>query len=416
MHFDVDDAALVAFATRLARTPSQSGREREAVEATAAELERLGFERVEIDRVGNCIGYLGSGPGPRLLVDGHIDSIPLHSESSWTLDPFGGEIRDGKLYGLGICDQKASIAAAAYGLSAARRAAVAPEGGQVALVASVNEEDVEGAALSEVVEAFQPTWAITTEPNDTHLAIGQRGRAKVEVTISGRACHAGHSHLGINAVEALSALVVAVGELVPPTHPALGRRDLTCIDVASWPYPSVSTVPGAALARFDCRFLPGETPESLLNAFEEAARAAWASWSEPPELRVAIVEADFETWTGAHFHQVEFEPAWWTDEGSELVCAATRALEAVGLDTTPMHYSFCTNGSYLAGLAGIPTIGFGVGEEHIAHQVDEHVSLVSLARGAQGLGAIATELLGWAGPTAQRQGSPAAHLEPSAQS
>lgn len=402
MHFDVDEAALVAFAQELARTPSQSGHEREAVEATAAELERLGFERVEIDRVGNCIGYLGEGPGPRLLVDGHIDSIPLHSKSSWTVDPFGGEIREGKLYGLGICDQKASIAAAAHGLAAARRAAGERAPGQVALVASVNEEDVEGAALAELAETFQPTWAITTEPNDTRLAIGQRGRAKVEVTISGRACHAGHARLGINAVEALAALVVAVRDLLPPTHPVLGRRDLTCIDVASWPYPSVSTVPGAALARFDCRFLPGETPESLVKAFEEAAVAAWASWPEPPELRVALVEADFETWRGVHFRQTEFEPAWWTDEGSELVRAASRALEAVDLDATPMHYSFCTNGSYLAGVAGIPTIGFGVGEEHIAHQVDEHVALTSLARGAQGLGAIATELLGWAGPTGRR--------------
>ena len=68
---------------------------------------------------------------------------------------------------------------------------------------------------------------------------------------------------------------------------------------------------------------------------------------------------------------------------------ATRALSSVGLDPTPTHYSFCTNGSYAAGICGIPTIGFGVGVESMAHQVDEHVTLRSLRDGAQGYAALA---------------------------
>src|SRR5215469_13133302 len=116
---EVDTEGLVAFARLLASTASPSGHEEQAVEATASELRRLGFTEVRVDPVGNCIGVIGGGQGPRLLIDGHIDSIPLHSPDRWSVDPFGGEIRDGRLYGLGICDQKASIAAAAYGLVAA---------------------------------------------------------------------------------------------------------------------------------------------------------------------------------------------------------------------------------------------------------------------------------------------------------
>src|SRR5882757_1596035 len=118
---DVDEPGLVAFARDLARTPSVSGAERDAVELAAARFRALGFGDVEIDRAGNVVGYLGSGQSPRLLVDGHIDSIPLHSPRRWTVDPFGGEIKDDRLYGLGVCDQKASIAAAAYGLAAQSR-------------------------------------------------------------------------------------------------------------------------------------------------------------------------------------------------------------------------------------------------------------------------------------------------------
>ena len=389
--FEVDDHALVDFAQVLARTPSTSGDERAAVEAAASELEALGFDEVKVDEAGNAIGIIGGAHGPRLLVDGHIDSIPLHSAARWSVDPFGGEIVDGRLYGLGICDQKGSIAAAAHGLAAA--AASGALRGTVALVASVCEEAIEGAALAGFAERFAPDYAITSEPNDTRLCVGQRGRAKVELTVEGRACHAGHVAKGINAAEALALVIAEIRRLEQPVHAQLGRRDVTCIDVASLPYPSVSTVPGSAMARFDCRFLPDETPGRLCEVIRGCASRALAGWPEPPTVRVGLVQATFSTWTGAHFSLAEFEPAWWTEEGTALVTAAAAGLEDVGLDPTPTHYSFCTNGSYLAGVAGIPTIGFGVGVEHVAHQVDEHVTLDSLRAGAQGFAAIACRLL-----------------------
>jgi putative selenium metabolism hydrolase len=377
-------------ARELARTPSVSGDERAAVELVAEAMVSLGFDRVDIDENGNAVGIAGHGPGMRVLIDGHIDSIPLHSEDRWTVDPFGGDIRDDRLYGLGICDQKGSIAAAVHGVAQARDAGrlQAP----VAVVASVGEEAMEGCALAAVVDRFGPDVAITSEPNDTRLCVGQRGRAKVEVTVSGRACHAGHAGLGLNAAAALAALVVETGRLEHPRHPDLGRRDLTCIDVASWPYPSVSTVPGRAMARFDCRFLPDETPESVCALLREAATRAWSDWPEQPEISIDLVQARFMTWTGASFDTPEFCAAWWTDVSSPVVRHAIAAVKEAGLDPTPTHYSFCTNGSLTAGLLGIPTIGFGVGLEHMAHQVDEYVTLESLAAGTRGYTALAAHL------------------------
>ena len=166
-------------------------------------------------------------------------------------------------------------------------------------------------------------------------------------------------------------------------------RDLNCIDVLSDPYPSVSTIPGRVTARFDCRFLPGESPASILQLLTAAAEEAWSGWGEKPQLEVSLVEAVFRTWTGEQFSLPEYAAAWWTPEDSPLVSGAIRALESVGLQSTPTHYSFCTNGSYAAGICGIPTIGFGVGVESMAHQVDEHVTLDSLRRGAQGYAALA---------------------------
>src|SRR4051812_34186769 len=104
----IDDAELVELARLLASTPSVSGNEGDAVKLVIDAMHAAGFADVRVDAAGNAIGEMGDGDGPRLLIDGHIDSIPLHSQDKWTVDPFGGEIRDGVLYGLGICDQKAS--------------------------------------------------------------------------------------------------------------------------------------------------------------------------------------------------------------------------------------------------------------------------------------------------------------------
>ena len=384
------DTDVIELARLLAMTRSESGSEEAAVRLAVTAMEDAGFDEVRIDAAGNAIGIAGMGDGPRLLIDGHIDSIPLHSIDRWTVDPFGGLIRDGRLYGLGICDQKGSIAAAIQGVGSALRTGRIR--GQVAVVASVCEEAMEGQALVGVVETFRPDVVVTSEPNDTRLGIGQRGRAKVSVRVTGRACHAGHAREGLNAAEALAALVVEAGRITHPTHPKLGRRDLTCIDLASRPYPSVSTVPGYAEARFDCRFLPGETPESVCELLTDAATRAWASWPEQPALQVGLVDATFSTWTGATFDAPEFCHAWWTHESSDAVVKAAAALTEAGLDPTPTHYSFCTNGSLTAGLLGIPTIGFGVGLEHIAHQVDEHITLESLVNGVAGYRALAAHL------------------------
>jgi putative selenium metabolism hydrolase len=389
VHHPVDDAALVDLATALARTPSVSGTEGAAVSLVTSAMARAGFDTVEVDASGNAVGIVGPTGGATVMIDGHIDSIPLHSAERWAVDPFGGEVRGGNLYGLGICDQKASIAAAVWGVAAAASRLQH----RVVVVASVCEEEMEGGALAEPIAALTPDAFVTSEPNDTRLCIGQRGRAKVEVRVTGRACHAGHAAVGSNAAHAMAALIGEAAALDHPTHPRLGRRDLNCIDVHSEPYPSVSTIPGTATARFDCRFLPGETPESIVALLRDAAARAWAGWPEPPGLEVTMVEATFATWTGRAFSLPEYAAAWWTPEESPLVRGAMAALSSVGLDPTPTHYSFCTNGSYAAGICGIPTIGFGVGVESMAHQVDEHVSLRSLRAGAQGYAALATMAL-----------------------
>ena len=110
----------------------------------------------------------GAKGGPRLLIDGHVDTVPLHSSEKWTVDSFGGLIADGRLYGLGICDQKASIAAAIGGIASISRR-LSEGDGLVAGMASVCKEHMEGAGLKEPLSAIDTTAVITTGPSNGRL-------------------------------------------------------------------------------------------------------------------------------------------------------------------------------------------------------------------------------------------------------
>lgn len=383
------DDHLLEFLRDIVRIESTPGREELVVHRIAAEMKELGFAEALVDEAGNAVGRMGEG-SPRVLIDCHVDTIPMHSVGRWQHDPFGAEIDAGRLYGLGTCDMKASAAASIYGV--ARRFGANPPKGTVYVVSSIAEEQMEGAALAATFDRCAPDVAIIGEPSDLRLCTGQRGRAKLEVDVIGEACHAGHPEVGINAAEWMAELIRFVAALEHPTHPVLGKRSVTCIDVHSEPYPSVSMVPATCRARFDCRFGPDETGESLVALVADLA-AAWKERHRAPGFDCHLYLADFETFNGRRYSVPEYAPAWLMAPDSELVAASLAGLRGAGLPAETATYGFCTNGSLTAGLRGVPTIGYGVGREAEAHTVDEHIDLENLYRAATGYGAIVASLL-----------------------
>jgi putative selenium metabolism hydrolase len=380
---------VVGFLHDLVRLRSTPGREEQVVLRVVEEMRRLGYDEAFVDEAGNAVGRVGHGGGPALLIDSHVDTIPLHSDGQWTHDPLAGEIAGGRLWGLGACDMKASAAASVHGV--AELAASDSLSGTITVVCSIAEEMMEGAALRRTVEACAPDVVIIGEPTDLCVCHGQRGRAKLEADVLGRACHAGHPTVGINAAEWMAQLISSIARLHHPTHPHLGTRSITCIDVLSEPYPSVSMVPGRCRARFDARFGPEDTGDSLVALVAEQARA-WDGLQDPPGLDVHLFVTEFETYAGRRYAMPEFAPAWYVDPAAPLVRTALRAVQEAGIPPQPATYRFCTNGSLTAGTLGIPTIGFGVGREQDAHTVDESVDLAQLRRGVAGFRSLAAAL------------------------
>jgi putative selenium metabolism hydrolase len=381
---EIDQEALEAFALALVGTPSPSAQEGEVAALVQSELGRLGYT-VEVDELGNVIGTLDAGPGPCVLFDAHMDTVGVTDRAAWTADP-RGERRDGRLYGRGAMDMKGPLAALVHGAAAAglRR-------GRVVVSASIAEEMIEGFATVAVARRVQPDAAVICEATKLRLAIAQRGRAELIVEVHGRPTHSSRPDLGVNAVDAMADALRAARGIRLPRHELLGPAILVPTDVISRPYPALSVVPDRCTVTFDRRTLPGEEEEEVVAAVRDAVEAAVAPYGAA--ARVTIGVDRFESYSGAPVEAPNFAPAWFTGAGAPIARSALDALAAAGLPAVTSHWDFCTNGSGTAAL-GIPTIGFGPGDETLAHRVDEFIELDDLYAGARAYAALAAALTG----------------------
>jgi putative selenium metabolism hydrolase len=263
--------------------------------------------------------------------------------------------------------------------------------GRIIVSASIAEELVEGTALLEIARRERPDFVIIGEATALNIARGQRGRAEIVIEIHGRPTHSSQPEFGINAADAMVDVVRTLRDLVPPRHATLGAGILVLTDIKSEPYPALSVVPDRCVATFDRRTLPGETEESVLAPVRAAVERALAGSGATATVRIA--EDDFDSYSGAHLVAPNFAPAWFFTEDEPIVRRALHGLSAAGINAELSHYAFCTNGSGTAGRLGVPTIGFGPGDEELAHRVDEYIEIADLERAARGYAAIALALL-----------------------
>lgn len=372
--------SLISFARELIRCPSLYGEEGAVVELILAEMARLGYDRAWRDANGSAIGVIETGrPGPTILLDGHCDTVGIAPGVTWQHDPFGGEIDGGFLYGRGAADMKGALAAMIY---AGAHAARAHRRGRIVVSATVMEENLEGAALKAVMDAVPADFVIIGEATDLNLNRGGRGRAEIHLETIGRPAHSSTPHLGRNAVLDMLRVVAALERLPMAGDPLLGPAVMALTDIISDPYPAYSVIPSRCRVTYDRRLLTGETAEGVLAALTGLPELAGIA------LRATIAQGEHTTYTGARLTGAKFLPAWAFEEGHPFVQAALTGLRAAGLAPRIGAYRFCTNAAYSAGVAGVPTIGFGPGREEDAHVVDERIAvedLLAAERGYRGI-------------------------------
>ncbi len=372
--------AMLSFMREICAIPSMNSLIGPVGERIAAEMRAMGFADVRFDKMGNIYGHIGSGP--RVMVyDSHIDTVGVGDPAAWGYDPFQGKIENGRLYARGTVDEKGSTPGMIYGLAIARDLGLL-DGWTVYYFGNM-EEWCDGIGPNTFVELdpqVRPDFVVIGEPTSLNIYRGHKGRIELKITAKGKSAHAASNHLGKNAVYMLLPVIAAIRDLEPQlgNHPFLGHGKITVSDMKVQTA-SINAVPDEAAIFIDRRLTFGESKEAAVEQIKALIPAA-----ERAEIMVEELFYDEPSYTGFVYPVDKYFPAWALDENHPLVQAGVAARRLIGLADAPTgKWDFSTNGTYWAGKAGIPSIGFGPGDELLAHTTGEWIELEEVVKAAE---------------------------------
>ena len=370
MRASVDADAVVERTRALVAVDTQNppGREREALGACRDMLEPFGarFEEFEPEPGrASLVATIGTGDRPVLIVNGHLDVVPVH-RPGWTRDPFAGEVHDGRLYGRGTADMKGGIAAAVEALAALQRSGRKPACDLAFhLVADEERGGALGTAALVAGGAVKGAACVVPEPTGMALCVAERGLFTATITVHGQPAHGSEPRNGVSAVEMAAKVVLALhaADFGGPDHELLGRP--TCNVGLIEGGTGHNTVAERCIVVADRRLLPGATAESA----EADLRGRIDAIGDPDlsyDLEVGV-----------------FGEASELDRDHPFVGRMQQAVTTVlGEPATVLGMRFSTDARFLRNQAGIPTVVCGPGEIAQAHINDEWVAVDRLVDAA----------------------------------
>ena len=397
---------MVAFLRSMISYPSESCEEKEVTECIASEMEKLGFDKVETDGLGNVIGWIGDGD-KIIAIDSHIDTVGIGNIENWTDDPYKGYETDEIIYGRGSSDQEGGMASAVYGAKIMKDLGLIPEGYRLMIVGSVMEEDCDGLCWQYIVNksGIRPEFVISTEPTDGGIYRGHRGRMEIRVDVRGTSCHGSAPERGDNAIYKMADIISdiralnnngcddstsirgLVKMLDPKYNPGhyedarfLGRGTCTVSQIF-YTSPSRCAVADSCAISVDRRMTAGETWDSCLDEIRNLP--AVKKYGE--DVKVSMYMYDRPSWKGTVYETEAYFPTWINKESAAHVKALIDAHKALfgekrmcpkgqeALRDRPLtdKWTFSTNGVSIQGRYGIPCVGFGPGAESQAHAPNE---------------------------------------------
>ncbi len=368
---------IVQFLRDMIGIPAESCQEGPVIARIRQEMEKVGFDEVRIDPMGNILGRIGSGKTV-IAMDSHTDTVGIGDPKEWKWDPYQGKVENGFVYGRGACDQRAGMASMVYAGKMIRELNLLGDY-TLWVVGSVQEEDCDGLCWLYILreDGIRPDCVVITEPSKLGIYRGHRGRMEIEVHFRGKSCHASAPERGDNPIYKMSRLVQEVEKLNQrlKSDPFLGKGTIAVTEIRSLS-PSLCAVPGACAIHLDRRLTAGETRESAVAEVRALPSA------EHAEIEIPTYEVP--SYTGLRYPMEKYYPTWVLEESNPLAQAAIATFRGLW-DKEPVvdKWTFSTNGVASMGLMGVPTIGFGPGEEEVAHSVVERVPIRHLVDAAQ---------------------------------
>jgi acetylornithine deacetylase len=301
----------------------------------------------------------------RIVLEAHTDTVSI---KGMTIDPFGAQIRAGRLYGRGAVDDKAGLAAMMHAVASLKTDGVIPEC-EVWLAAVVDEE-FSYRGVVKLCEGLQAEAAIVAEPTEMRLVTATKGVLRFRIVIRGVAAHSSKPHLGHNAISDMARVVLEFeaenARLEAKRHPLLGPATVN-VGVARGGV-QVNFVPHEAVIEVDRRLLPDERAEEVAHSYDALLadmRVRHRNFDGHLERPLLLVDDALET---------SFE--------ARVVRHAQGILTTMGRDSQPCGVPFGSDASKLA-RSGVPAVVFGPGSIDQAHAVDEFVELAQVEEAAR---------------------------------
>jgi len=339
------------------------------------------------------IGRAGRAAGRRLILAGHLDVVPPGDPGTWTTDPWGAEVRDGRLFGRGACDMKGGVASI---LAAVRALAIAGDldrlEGELVVVLVPSEEDGGQGTLAAIRAGATGDLAIITEPSNLDVVVAHAGAITFRLTVPGRAAHASQRREGVSALDKLFVLTRALEADEASRNAAETDPLMTAIGL---PYPTIvgivgggewaSTVLDRVTADGRYGVLLGQSPA---EAEEELRAAIAAACAGDDFLRdhPATVEI-----TGGRFGSARVPSDHPLPTGlADVAEAVTGRRPALLGEPYGADMQMCVNHG------DTPCVIFGPGDVRVAHSADESVPLEEVEACARVLAAWVVRGLGTA--------------------
>lgn len=347
--------------------PSESCQEEKVVLRIKEEMEKVGFDKVEIDPMGNILGYIGHGKH-LIALDAHIDTVGIGNRENWQYDPYQGYEDEEIIIGRGASDQEGGMASMVYAGKIIKELGLEDDY-TLLMVGSVQEEDCDGLCWQYIIneDKLRPEFVVSTEPTDGRIHRGQRGRMEIRVKTTGVSCHGSAPERGDNAIYKMGPIV---GELKAlhenlVDHDFLGKGSLAVSEIFHTS-PSRCAVADSCWISIDRRLTAGETGDYAIQQIKNL-----------PSVKAANAEVSMYTYerpayTGLVYPTECYFPTWLIEEEHPVCNTLVEAYQGLFNEQPKVDkWTFSTNGVSIMGRYGIPCIGFGPGHEDQAHAPNE---------------------------------------------
>lgn len=347
--------------------PSESCNEKAVVLRIKDEMKKAGFDKIEIDPMGNILGFIGHGKHV-IAMDAHIDTVGIGDINLWNFDPYKGMEDHNTIFGRGGSDQEGGMASMVYAGKIIKDMGLEDDYTLI-ITGTVQEEDCDGLCWQYIIneDKIKPEFVLLTEPTSCNIYRGHRGRMEIKVTTHGLSCHGSAPERGDNAIFKMAPILNELEKLNDKLiyDEFLGKGTLTVSEIF-FSSPSRCAVADGCTVSIDRRLTYGETYDYALQQIKDL-----------PSVKKAKADVDMYTYERPSYTNLTYKtdcffPTWVISE-DHIACKTLKDCYKSLFDKEPLvdKWTFSTNGVSIMGRYGIPCVGFGPGHEDQAHAPNE---------------------------------------------